>query len=119
MTSQFSWYWDASRAFDRVQYVKLFRLLIKRGSCSLIARCLDYLYTNQSLMVNWNGFYSYSFNIYNGENQGGIPSPILFPIYMDELLYKLKVSNVGCYIGNVFLGGLGYADDVCLLSPNL
>ena len=22
------------------------------------------------------------------------------------------------YIGNVFLGGLGYADDVCLLSPN-
>ena len=37
---------------------------------------------------------------------------------MDELFYKLKVSNVGCYISNVFLGGLGYADDVCLLSPN-
>ena len=37
---------------------------------------------------------------------------------MDELLVKLKVSNVGCYIGNVFLGGLGYADDLCLLSPN-
>ena len=25
---------------------------------------------------------------------------------------------MGCSIGNVFLGGLGYADDVCLLSPN-
>jgi len=37
---------------------------------------------------------------------------------MNELLYKLKVSNVGCYIGSVFLGGLGYADDVCLLSTN-
>ena len=50
--------------------------------------------------------------------QGGILSPILFCIYMNELLYKLKVSNVGCYIGSVFLGGLGYADDVCLLSTN-
>ena len=37
---------------------------------------------------------------------------------MVELLYKLKVSSVGCYIGNVFLGSLGYTDDVCLLSPN-
>ena len=37
---------------------------------------------------------------------------------MTELLYKLKVSNVECYIGNVFLGGLGYADELCLLSLN-
>jgi len=69
-------------------------------------------------MFNWNGWYNYSFNISNGENQGGILSPILFCIYMDELLYRLKVSNVGCYIGSVFLGGLGYADDLYLLSPN-
>jgi len=109
---------DASRAFNRVQHVKLFKLLIKRGLCSLIAPFLAYLYTNQSLMVNWNGCYNYSFNISNGVKQGGIPSQILFCIYMDELLYNLKVSNVGCYIGYVFLGGLAYTDDVCLLTPN-
>jgi hypothetical protein len=28
---------DASRAFDRIQYVKLFRLLLKCGLCSLEA----------------------------------------------------------------------------------
>ena len=33
-------------------------------------------------------------------------------------MYNLRASNVGCYIGNVFLGSLGYADDLCLLSPN-
>jgi len=69
-------------------------------------------------MVNWNGCYSHTFNISNGVKQGGILSPILFCIYMDELLFKLKVSNVGRYIGNVFFVDLGYADDVCLLSPN-
>ena len=68
MTRQFS---DASRAFDRVQYIKLFRLLIKRALCSLIVRFLAYLYNNQCLMVNWNGCYSYSFNISNGLKQGG------------------------------------------------
>jgi len=67
-------------------------------------------------MVNWNGCYSSSFNISNNVKQAGIFFPILFCIYMDVLLYNLNVSNVGCYIGNVLLWGLGYADD--LLSPN-
>ncbi len=109
---------DASKAFDRVQYVKLFKLLIKRGLCSLTARFLAYLYTNQSLRVNWNGCHSNPFVTSNGVKQGGILSPILFCIYIDELLTRLKASNVGCHIGNTFYGGLGYADDLCLLSPN-
>jgi len=50
--------------------------------------------------------------------QEATPFSILFCIYIDELLYNLRASNVGCYIGNVFLGSLGYADDLCLLSPN-
>ena len=82
MTRQFSWYLlDASLALDRVQYVTLFILLIKRSICLLIAGVLAYLYTNQSLLVNWNGCYSYSFNIPNDV----ILSAILFCIYMDEL----------------------------------
>ena len=36
---------DASQAFDRVQYVKLFRLLVKRGICPLTARLLAHMYT--------------------------------------------------------------------------
>ena len=109
---------DASKAFDRVQYITLFRLLINRGLCSVTARFLAYLYTNQTLRVNWNGCYSDPFATSNGVKQGGILSPILFSIYMDELLYRLKNASVGCYIGNMFLGGLGYADDLCLLAPS-
>ena len=37
-------------------------------------------------------------SVSNGVKQGGVMSPILFIIYMDELLIKLIVSGVGCYI---------------------
>ena len=37
---------------------------------------------------------------------------------MDELLCRLKASKVGCFIGKRLYGGLGYADDLCLLAPN-
>ena len=42
---------DASRAFDRVEYIKLFRLLLSKGICPVIARFLLYLYTNQTIRV--------------------------------------------------------------------
>jgi hypothetical protein len=44
--------------------------------------------------------------------QGGIPSPILFCIYFDDLISKLIEVRVGCFIGQVYVGVLLYADDV-------
>jgi hypothetical protein len=49
--------------------------------------------------------------------QGAIISPILFCIYLDGLLSKLRDSRVGCFVGDVFVGALAYADDLTLLSP--
>ena len=55
----------------------------------------------------------------NGVKQGGVLLPMLFSIYIDELLMKMKKSGLGCYIGNVFIGALGYADDITILSPSI
>ena len=33
------------------------------------------------------------------------------------MLQRLYESGVGCYIGNVFVGALAYADDIVLLAP--
>ena len=44
-------------------------------------------------------------------------SPILFILYIDLLLSRLKSCGFGCYIGQSFVGGLGYADDIVLLAP--
>ena len=42
---------DASRAFDRVDYIKLFRLLVSRGICPIATRFLLKLYTQQHVRV--------------------------------------------------------------------
>jgi len=48
--------------------------------------------------------------------QGGILSPFLFAVYMDDLIDALR--NCGCwlYIGSVFTGALLYAADIALLA---
>ena len=78
-----------------------------------------FMYLNQSLSVRWNSTYSSSFSVSNGVKQGGIIGPILYCIYIDGLLLKLKNSGYGCTMGYNYCGALGYADDLILLSPTV
>ena len=110
---------DASKAFDKVNYVKLFKLLRNRGLCPTIIKLLIYMYTKQDLRVKWNNTNSESFRCTNGVKQGGVLSPILFCIYIDELLTRLKTADTGCHIGHLFAGAFGYADDVSLAAPSV
>ena len=110
---------DASKAFDRISYVKLFHGLLSRNVCPFICRLLLNMYTSQKLRVRWSGTHSECFSVSNGVKQGGVISPILFCVYMDDLLMRLQNSGVGCYMGGVFSGAFAYADDLTLLCPSL
>ena len=101
---------DASKAFDRVKYVKLFKLLSSKGLCPLVARFLAVMYTYQIARVKWLDYLTPTFNVSNGVKQGRAISPILFGAYMNELLMRLKASGAGCYLGHIFMGALAYAD---------
>ena len=48
--------------------------------------------------------------------QGGVLSPFLFAIYVDDLIVKLRQSGFGLYVGSLFVGCILYADDIALLS---
>jgi len=115
--SAFCTFLDATKAFDRVNYCKLFSVLMKRNISPLYLRLLFNMYTNSNARVSWNGVFSHSFKVENGVKQGGIASPVLLCVYLDELLQRLHESGVGCYTGSVFVGALAYADDVALLAP--
>ena len=69
---------DATKAFDRVNYCKLFKILLKRNVNPLICRLLLFMYINQNLRVRWGNNYSDSFTVSNGVKQGGVISPIFF-----------------------------------------
>ena len=110
---------DASKAFDKVHYGKLFDLLLERGIPPIVVRMLFDQYTRQSASVHWNGKRSKTFELHNGVKQGGILSPVLFTVYFDCLLCRLKSAGIGCQMGNCFAGALCYADDVTILCPSL
>ena len=57
-------------------------------------------------------------NVSNGVRQGGILSPYLFSVYVDDLSFCLTQSETGCSINNIFVNHLFYADDLCLLAPS-
>ena len=49
--------------------------------------------------------------------QGGIVSPTLFFIYMDDLSFILSESGIGCHINDLCINHVFYADDLCLMAP--
>ena len=81
---------DASKAFDRVEYVRLFRTLSDRNMCPIVLRLLMNMYINQLFQVKWNNIISSQSYVSNGVKQGGCLSPTLFSVYLNELIAKIQ-----------------------------
>ena len=112
-------YMDASKAFDRLYHIELFRLLSERAVCPLILRLLFNMYRKQRIQVRWGDSLSDMFSMSNGVKQGAVLSPVLFTAYFDKLFERLRASGIGCHVGKMYAGAFGYADDVVLLAPSL
>ena len=53
-----------------------------------------------------------------GVKQGGVLSPVLFSIYLDQLIVQRRLLGMGCYMNGLFTGVFIYADDITLLAPS-
>ena len=54
----------------------------------------------------------------SGVSQGGIMSPALFNIYMDDISSALNDSMIGCSFNGVLCNNLMYADDTCIIAQS-
>ena len=116
--SVFTCFLDASKAFDRINHRKLFCKLLERGVPGYIVRILSFWYANQCMRVRWGAGVSGSFTVSNGVRQGGILSPYLFNVFMDDLSDSLNKYPAGCFLGKILINHLMYADDLVLLCPS-
>lgn len=69
------------------------------------------------MQVRWGKNISAPFLVANGVQQGGIVSPALFNLYMDDFSKKLKDCKTGCMVGGGLINHLMYAEDLVVLSP--
>ena len=112
---------DISTAFDKVNYFVLFNKLLDRAVPVCLVNVLMCWYGKCNAMVRWNSGFSRVFHICAGVRQGGILSPLLFAVYIDEVIRKLELSGCGCgcRLHGLFADCILYVDDIILLAQTV
>ena len=110
---------DARKAFDRVNHVKLFKLLLEKGVSGRLVKVIHDWYSKTSIVVKWNEYSSEPMTVKSGIRQGGVLSPVLFNMYVDVLINALTRSDLGYHLGGLYIGCILYADDIILLSASV
>ena len=117
-SSVFTCFLDLSKAFDKVNHYKLFKKLVLLNVPRYIIQIMIFWYSNQIFAVRWGSSLGTNFGTTNGVCQGSLLSPVPFDIYTDDLNRQLANSGVGCYIGQMCINNISYADDMCIMGPS-
>ena len=116
--SAYACFMHLSKTFDEVNHVRLGNILMERGlPPDIVLLLMHYMY-NQFTRVTWNVEKGKYFKIYSGLRQGGILSPMLFKLYIDDVLRYFNSIEKGCQVGSQRTNIIAYADDVAILADN-
>ena len=110
---------DLSKVFDNVDHYTLFTKLLKKKVPIYLIEILYNWYSKCFCSVKWGNSVSRIFPMVQGVRQGGVLSPILFSIYVDDVLVKLNAIGLGCHLQGMVISAIMYADDVILVSPSV
>ena len=86
---------DTSKAYDKIDHWLLYEKLLHKDIPNLIVKILVYWYSHQEMFIRWGKSCSNRFYVTIRGKQGGILSPALFNVYMNNLSATLNQSGIG------------------------
>ena len=109
---------DAPKVFDKINQWSLFHRLIDRKTPTVIVKILHFWYGIQRIYIKWGTCISDSLKSCNGVRQGGILSPKLFSVYIDDLSANPIYSMVGYHIYDNCINHVMYVEDICRVASS-
>ena len=112
---------DVKKAFDTVWQKGLFVKLYQKGVQGHLWHIIKNWYNSAASQVHvlWDCNRSDPYVIEQGVRQGGILSPFLYCVFVDDLLNELTEAGVGASIDGIFTGAPMFADDLALIAGSL
>ena len=110
-------YMDITKAFGTMWIdAMLFKLQYNKGIAGKTWRLIKNWYIDMKEFVFIGGKASRTYNLYQGTRQGGVLSPWLFLVFIDDLIEELKNTKAGIFLGSLYFGSPMFADDLTMLS---
>ena len=112
-------YVDYEKAFDRVNWCKLMRVLEKLGVDERDRQLIKNLYLGQSVVIRIAGEDSDPAKLGRGVRQGCPLSPLLFNIYIQALIDEaMDGGEDGVKVGGQLVKAIRFADDQAMLASS-
>ena len=114
--SMFSAFIDLKKAYDSVDRDLLWGKLESLGIQGKILQSIKAVYSDVKCKVKIGGEVGNEFSVTTGLRQGCVLSPLLFSLYVNDLMEVLRREEIGVRVDNLIIPGLMFADDLVITA---